>query len=690
MSQKSLTSPPLSPSPTRGFVPKVILHRHFWNIYCFCSKSPELGLNPQFVHALDKDGKVVSEHLTQDLVHLGCWRLGADGPAELGLYHREGRFYVAPLVIVGQKVVAIEVVVGPHILPQSVKRLAVRPHARRPVLEGNKWPCADGLNCVKVTAAGIGFITRHFPNNEVLSRLLDQGRELGGIRRFRRRYFHASHHVRCHSAHQMGLHPLGFAPYLAPLVIKPPVIGGGGEARGIHGEVRLNGFEGKGALLYKALQDRGKSGVFKAAEQTGKRGSLVHQAVTLGISQVGHKAASRHGAVDLVDRAEHHVTNGKAGPSKGLWWLGDCLAQSLQKFPEPLLLVSLGGVVCGPVLSISDAHRFGEDCGSIRSFLSADGELYGVNVFAGQVAGLKVWAATSRLPVHVDQVQAPPSLRRDKITLVRLVDSALSGDYQALFFSCVHTYTSLLGTTNSISYSGLSCQENWYILLVNHSRGVSWLSVRKLLARFFWMATDAAVGTNGSKEVAKNHEYVQSAKALTGTGHEGHQNKGRDMGCNVRQYLPSDDSPEPEIEHIIHLPMVGYSRPPRRRRGFMPTSRIELVVDTEEGHSLDLVAYRKPDGELYAELHNAQVKLRSLHTHDGHRNPDPERTPVSGPHMHFPSRKFPLLVSRHEYAYPIEMSRLYEPFDILQFFCQELDIRIDEHQFQLDLGGRRW
>jgi len=138
--------------------------------------------------------------------------------------------------------------------------------------------------------------------------------------------------------------------------------------------------------------------------------------------------------------------------------------------------------------------------------------------------------------------------------------------------------------------------------------------------------------------------------------------------------------------------MVAYTPNPGRRgrrRSFLPRGRFELIVDNAEYHTLHLVAYQQGDGEFYVELHHGDTKLRSLHTHDSHRNPDPERTVVPGPHVHFPSRRFPLLYGREEYAYPLDTPRFSDSIDSILFFCAHVGIDIDSMQLQLAFGGGR-
>ena len=164
------------------------------------------------------------------------------------------------------------------------------------------------------------------------------------------------------------------------------------------------------------------------------------------------------------------------------------------------------------------------------------------------------------------------------------------------------------------------------------------------------------------------------------------------MPCDVGQYLPPEGSPVTEVEHIVHLPMHAFplvSNPRRTgRRRFVPPSPLELAVDTQPGHSLFLTAHQDTTGHFRADLHHGEILLRSLHSHDWHRNPSPSRALVPGPHMHFPTNTYPLRSGGGSYAYGVEAPRFSDTFDFVSYFCDELDISIDLLQLQLGLGGR--
>src|SRR5260221_3083214 len=81
--------------------------------------SPEYGLDSQFDMRLVNHAKVVAEKLAQHLVLHRHVRLAADVITELGFQHRERRFHVAALVVMPQELVAAELVVEVHLLPQT-------------------------------------------------------------------------------------------------------------------------------------------------------------------------------------------------------------------------------------------------------------------------------------------------------------------------------------------------------------------------------------------------------------------------------------------------------------------------------------------------------------------------------------------------------------------------------------------
>ena len=163
------------------------------------------------------------------------------------------------------------------------------------------------------------------------------------------------------------------------------------------------------------------------------------------------------------------------------------------------------------------------------------------------------------------------------------------------------------------------------------------------------------------------------------------------MSCDVGQYLPDNDQPLEEIERLVHLPKMAYSRGNLRRQGrgnsFVPRNRLEMNVIASEGQEITLLAYKEKWGEVIVELHRGDEKIRSLHTHEGHRNPG-HGYGMSDGHMHFPTRQYPLVKNRSQYAYEVDCPYMDRLTDIVQYFGGFLNIEIDALQLQLENGGR--
>ncbi|MBM3944855.1 MAG: hypothetical protein FJ317_05095 [SAR202 cluster bacterium] len=177
--------------------------------------------------------------------------------------------------------------------------------------------------------------------------------------------------------------------------------------------------------------------------------------------------------------------------------------------------------------------------------------------------------------------------------------------------------------------------------------------------------------------------FVQSARAPIGTGRKRTVGSQR-MACNVKQCLPGDDDPVDEVERLVHLPKHAIYRKGTRRRNFGTPRRLEFEVYTSQDDFLRLSVQQDYVDNIVIDLMHNDVFLRSFHTHDGHRNPDPERTEVPGPHLHFPTRKYPIAMSRREYAYPIGNGEVGDVIEAAQFFLEQLDISVEGIQYLLE------
>lgn len=159
------------------------------------------------------------------------------------------------------------------------------------------------------------------------------------------------------------------------------------------------------------------------------------------------------------------------------------------------------------------------------------------------------------------------------------------------------------------------------------------------------------------------------------------------MTVDVTAYLPPDDGPVARFEHIVALPKsTAKGRKGGQLRGFRPPRNVDIPVQTIEDHALNLTGYIDGLGQVYLALHHGTDTLRKHHTHSSHYNPGGDL--VDGPHMHFPSRRHPLVEGRSSYAYPLDDSDDYydDITDAVELFCSELDITITNWQPYLAQG----
>src|SRR5262249_12532043 len=91
--------------------------QHVWIVLRFIV--PEGRLDAKLAMSLDDAADVVTEELAQDLVDHRRVRLAADVVAELGLDHRERRFHVRTLVVMGKERLALELEEVEHLLPKA-------------------------------------------------------------------------------------------------------------------------------------------------------------------------------------------------------------------------------------------------------------------------------------------------------------------------------------------------------------------------------------------------------------------------------------------------------------------------------------------------------------------------------------------------------------------------------------------
>ena len=100
----------------------------------------------------------MAENLTKDFINLSGRGFSSNRATELGFYHRESGFYIRPFVIMLQEGFSIEAEIMPHSIPQSIKTCCGTSPSPSIVFEGDVGCPTYGLDCVKITTAGIGFL----------------------------------------------------------------------------------------------------------------------------------------------------------------------------------------------------------------------------------------------------------------------------------------------------------------------------------------------------------------------------------------------------------------------------------------------------------------------------------------------------------------------------------------------------
>ena len=115
---------------------------------------------------------------------------------------------------------------------------------------------------------------------------------------------------------------------------------------------------------------------------------------------------------------------------------------------------------------------------------------------------------------------------------------------------------------------------------------------------------------------------------------------------------------------------------------------MDIEVRSNEGHELHVLVYQIKRLGLIAELYYGNSKLRSMHTHGGHRNPRSIEREMENGHVHFPTKRYPLVRSQSTYAYEIDFD-VEDRIDFLFMFCELMNIDIDSVQLSLESGGRR-
>ena len=379
----------------------------------------------------------MTEHLTENFVHLRRVELGAERASELPLDHAHGRLDVAPLVVVRQELGTLEAVE----VEETVPRLGSAVHAV--ALERNEGRCARGRDCREVRVRQVCLVRAHLGHAEtVRGRRLHEAGKLGAVVHGALGNFHGRHHVRQATRHHVRLEPRVFAHIPPVLGIEPAAVDVRGEARRVYRKLGLDTRQRGRALLDERLQDRRQLLAVHVLEDRVVGRRTMHHAPILALADVRRGAASRDSRIDLGDAPVNDVRHRQrlwAAPL--VWRRCHVRAEVAKERLDNGLLLALSTVVRRPVLRIRlprDLDGLGDGRGTVRLHLDDLEVLDREDVFALAGASLVVEAGT-RLRLDIDDVAARVRLRRTEPDgPVHVLQALVLGQQPPTLLSYIH------------------------------------------------------------------------------------------------------------------------------------------------------------------------------------------------------------------------------------------------------------
>jgi len=204
----------------------------------------------------------MAKDFTKSFINLSNWSLSSNVSSELHFNHADGSFCVRPLVVMGIKSIPIESVIMPHLLPKFTVGLGSL-MALGVAFEWDKRRCIYSHNSLDIALAGIGLISRNLINVESLSSSIYECGKLGRISSFGCGNFGTGNNMSLNTANQVSLYPPCFTSFLAPLVVKPPVIGVSSEPARINRKSFSTAFNGVALSSMRVFRSGVSSGFSK-------------------------------------------------------------------------------------------------------------------------------------------------------------------------------------------------------------------------------------------------------------------------------------------------------------------------------------------------------------------------------------------------------------------------------------------
>jgi len=265
-----------------------------------CIVGPERRVNSKFEHFVDEHDKIMTENLTERFVGHGNVGLASEAIPKLALNHRKGGFDVGPLMIMGQKLIPLELKVMEHFRPSTAAIPAMVP-TKRDVRRSSEIGYRIGVH-----TRSVPFVGGDFGNLKVLGGSASQRRKELGVMRVPSMNFNGGHNVGLDAAHKMDLDPIVLLFGNAVLVIVPASEMASSKAGRIDGEVRFNRLERQAALLNETAENGSQFGILKIVGDGIEVWNLGDKSAIVSFSQVTHEAALRDGGINF----EHDAENG--------------------------------------------------------------------------------------------------------------------------------------------------------------------------------------------------------------------------------------------------------------------------------------------------------------------------------------------------------------------------------------------
>lgn len=397
---------------------------------------------------VNKHNKIMAQNLTKGFVHHRRGRLAPQGIAKLALQHAEGRFHVAPLVVVLKEFLPLVHEVSEHLLQQDRCLSSGVP------FKSDEGRSIVGSNRGDIGRASIGRICGDFGNRKGLRGTVKQRRQYRTIARAFLANRDGSDDVCFNSADNVGFEPLRLLLHLPVFVVKPAGVPGSTEAGRIDSKVGFHAGQRQTALPNQFEQNGRQSLIFEIIENRVVARNAGDHAAPVGFAEIAHKAASRETGINFERGSEYSIAQGQAGPSTSLdnGFL-NAIAKLTEQLLELVLFASLGSVVRPPVLRVGlalgrgDGHRFSDRDGTIRVLFLYYHVSDCINVLAGQLPFFEIGTSANRLLDigDINKITGIAGLRGNEPSRIPvLLDFPGFCNLLSTLFSCVHIHLAYL------------------------------------------------------------------------------------------------------------------------------------------------------------------------------------------------------------------------------------------------------